>query len=301
MAFNLIANEQNRITAQERLNIVSSLLANDQGRFQLAASMAEPLREYRDYTGIGRRAFQIDELGQGELAYYDKDIQTPSYIVSEEGTDVQVVIRAERVFVPLFEIATNLTIPITQIRERRYDLQSRVKTKSRTEMIRKEDQIIFGMFDKISKDPKTFNPIQTVARNDLSIADFSKAKGEIEKWGDVNAHYMFINPKNEHTLRIMNAQNNGYFIDFETTRQLLNQGYIGTLYGMQILKSPEVPENKIYITAEPEFFGKLVIGQDITVLCADEPKDRKIGFSIYEQLGILIHNTKGLATIEITE
>ena len=295
--FNLVAEDEMKLTNNERLTAISNMIATTQGRTVLANSMAAPLRKYRDYTGIGRKAFQVDELGQGEQAYYDKDINTPSYIVAEEGTDVRVVVRGERVYVPMFEIATNIMIPITKIRERRYDLQARVKEKTRAEMIRREDKIIFETLDKIGNNPKAVNTKITVAKADLSIDTFSEAKAQIERHGDVYARTMFINPVQEVVLRRMNKDR---FIDFQTTRELLYQGYIGNLFNMNILKSPEVPENKIYITAEPEFFGKLVIGQDITVLNADEPKDRQLGFSVFEQLGILVHNDQGLSVIEVT-
>lgn len=295
--FNIIATSQNKANRSNRLSQIASLITDAQGRNRIAASMAEPLREFRDHQGIGRRAFQIDELGQGEIAYYDKDVDTPSFIVAEEGSDVNVVIRGERVFVPLFEIATLLKIPITQIRERRYDLTTRVKEKARSEIIKTEDKYIFGTMEKIASDPSAVNSTITSAAKDLCVDHISEAKAEIERHGDVNAANLFINPKHEVLFRKMNKDR---FIDFETTKQILNTGYIGRIYNMEIHKSAVVPENKMFMTAEPEFFGKLVVGQDITVLNADTPETRQIGFSLYEQIGLLVHNNKGLIQIEIT-
>lgn len=294
----IIANETQKLNRDARNTQIANLLIKADGRNELAGSMSAPLRKYRDYTGVGRRAFQIDELAQGELAYYDKDIDTPSFIVAEEGTDVQVVVRGERVFVPLFEIATNILIPITKIRERRYDLTTRVKDKTRTEIIRTEDKYVFDMLDKVAKASTAKNPIITVEKDKLTIDHFSEAKAEIEKWGDVNAANVFINPLHEVALRKMNKDR---FIDFETTKQLMNVGYLGSLFNMRIHKSPMVPANKIFITAEPEFFGKLVVGQDITTLNADRPAERQIGFSIFEQIGMLIHNDQGISCITLSD
>ena len=257
MAFNLIAEQKvQREIANQRLTSVANLISSSEGRFQLASSLAEPLRDFRDYTGIARRAFRIDELAQGELPYYDKDIDTPSFIIGEEGTENQVIIRGKRVMVPLFMIASYLQIPITQIREKRYDLQARVKEKAKSELIRKEDQ----------------------------------------RHGDVKAVNMFINPVHQTILRKMNKER---FIDFTTTKELLDMGTIGSIFGMSIHTSVEVPEDMIYITAEPEFFGHIPVGYDITVLNADEPKENSFGFSIFEQIGVHVNTDKNIAAIKI--
>lgn len=294
--FDLIANQENRITADAQLTAVSNLLQTSAGRNTIAAELGKPLRDYRDYTGVGRRAFQVDELGQGEIAVYDKDVDTPAFVVAEEGSDVQVIARGERVFVPLFEIASNIMIPLTKIRERRYDLHQRVKEKVRHEIVRVEDRAIFKQLTTIAESTEAINDVITVKKSELSIETFSEAKALIERHGDVYAANIFINPTAQVALRRMNKD---HFIDFETTRKLLDVGYLGRLYNMDIHTSPEIPEDTILITAEPEFFGRMVIGQDITVLNADEPTKRQFGFSIFEQIGLFVHNAKGVAMIKI--
>lgn len=297
MAFNLIAEQKvQREIANQRLTSVANLISSSEGRFQLASSLAEPLRDFRDYTGIARRAFRIDELAQGELPYYDKDIDTPSFIIGEEGTENQVIIRGKRVMVPLFMIASYLQIPITQIREKRYDLQARVKEKAKSELIRKEDQFIFGLFKSIISNPQASNTLITTTSATISIDTFSEAKAQIERHGDVKAVNMFINPVHQTILRKMNKER---FIDFTTTKELLDMGTIGSIFGMSIHTSVEVPEDMIYITAEPEFFGHIPVGYDITVLNADEPKENSFGFSIFEQIGVHVNTDKNIAAIKI--
>lgn len=278
--------------------MIAQHMSTAKGRVTVAASMNRPLRQFRDYSSVGRRALSVDPLADGALPYYDKDPEVPAYVVGEEGQDVMVKAKGERVFVPLFEIATLVEIPLTQIKQRRYDLQDRVKTKTKSEVIRVEDRKIFNLFKKVMDSATAPNAGVTVATPAvLTIDDFSEAMSEIEQWGDIRCANIFMNPKYNTVLRKINKD---YYIDFETSKTLLATGQIGTLYGATINTSAEVPKNEIYFTGEPEFTGVLVESQQLTVLSADNPQERAVGFSIFEQVGILVHNSQAVSRIVIT-
>ncbi len=281
--------------AQKRM-LIAKQMRTAAGRATLAASMNRPLREMRDYQSVGRRAFSVDPLADGALPYYDKDPLTPAFVVGEEGEDVKVVVKGERVFVPLFEIATLVEIPLTQIKQRRYDLQDRVKTKTKSEIIRVEDQKIFKLLSKICNSAKAPNQPIVVAKANLTIEHFSDAMGLIESHGDIRVANIFMNPVHNTVLRKINKD---FYIDFETSKTLLAVGHIGTLYGATINTSSEVPKSEIYFVGEPEFTGTLVESQPLTVLSADNPAARAIGFSIFEQIGLLVHNSKAVAMLKI--
>ena len=93
---------------------------------------------------------------------------------------------------------------------------------------------------------------------------------------------------------------NDYFAP-ETKRELLRTGLMGDIWGAQIYTSPEIAQNAIYLVTEPEYFGVMPIRMDLTVLPADDPKARTFGWSIFQQIGIGIHNPeKGLQKINLT-
>lgn len=283
--------------AQKR-KLIASHMKTAAGRQTIAASMDRPLREFRDYTSVGRRALSVDPLADGALPYYDKDIATPAYIVGEEGEDVMIVAKGERVFVPQFEIATLVQIPLTQIKQRRYDLQDRVRTKTRAEILRKEDGKIFKLLSTIQGSSKVINAPVVVNKIDISIETFSEAMSLIESHGDIRVANIFMNAKWNTVLRKINKD---HYIDFETSKTLLAVGRIANLYGADIHTSSEVPIDEIFFTGEPEFTGILVESQPLTVLSADNPQERAVGFSVFEQIGLLIHNPKAVASIKIVD
>lgn len=286
------------MTVAQKRSLIAKHMKTAAGRQTLAASMDRPLREFRDYASVGRRLLSVDPLADGALPYYDKDVNTPAYVIGEEGEDIMVVAKGERVFVPLFEIATLVEIPLTQIKQRRYDLQERVRTKTRAEVIRKEDKKIFNLLSKIQSAAQVINAPVVTTKANLSIETFSEAMSLIERHGDVRVANIFMNATWNTVLRKINKD---HYIDFETSKTLLSVGRIANLYGAEIHTTSEVDASEIFFVGEPEFTGVLVDSQPLTVLSADNPAARAVGFSVFEQIGLLVHNPKAVASITITD
>ena len=75
---------------------------------------------------------------------------------------------------------------------------------------------------------------------------------------------------------------------------------MATLWGAQLMVSRIVPVGKVYVCAEPEFFGRIPIRTELTVLSADDPKARTIGFSIFENLGVGAYNPFALTRLDVS-
>ena len=56
----------------------------------------------------------------------------------------------------------------------------------------------------------------------------------------------------------------------------------------------------MYVACEPENFGRMPVRTELTVLSADDPKARTIGFSVFENIGIGCFNPRGLTRLIIT-
>lgn len=55
--------------------IIARALDTAEGRAALAKAMVEPLKQSLNYQAIGRRLLMVDELPQGALARYERDIK----------------------------------------------------------------------------------------------------------------------------------------------------------------------------------------------------------------------------------
>lgn len=282
------------ITAAQKHQLMTKLLATQAGRQKIAASMQEPLRKLRDYEAIGRKAFFIDELPDGALPIYDMDPDLPAYVVGEEGDSIQTIVKSKRLLVPLFELAAYPKIPFTQVKERRFDVVRRVKEKIRSEIFRKEDRQVFALMRTVAANNQ-INVTKSVTRANFNMDVLADAFGQVERHGlRVDKVYM-----NANEFSVVRKAGRDY-LDFETQRELLKTGYMGNLWGASVYQSPEVAVGEIFIVTEPEYFGVAPVRMDLTVLPADDPGARSFGWSAFQNFGLAIHNPLGIQAVSVT-
>jgi hypothetical protein len=279
--------------------VISQLISSPEGRQKLAASMTQPLRTRRDYAAVGRKTFLVEQLPDGALPIYDKDPDVTAYVVGEEGENILAITKPRRVIFPLFEIASNPEIPLTQIKERRFDLIERSQELARAQIQAAEDERVFAILDSIATAgfdslPAQLNPdIPVVAP--ISGAVLADAFALVERH-DLRVARVFMNARDYADLRKFGRD----ILDIETQAILLKTGLMGTLWGAQVIVSRLVPVGTVYVCCEPEMFGRIPVRTELTVLSADDPKARTIGFSVFENLGIGAYNPRGLTRLTVT-
>jgi hypothetical protein len=279
--------------------IIGEYIKTPQGRAKLAASMTQPLRLRRDYAAVGRKTFLVEQLPDGALPIYDKDPDVTAYVVGEEGQNILAITKPRRVIFPLFEIASNPEIPLTQIKERRFDLIERSQDLAKAQIQAAEDERVFAVLDSIAVAgfdslAGQLNPdIPVVAP--ISSAVLSDAFGLVERH-DLRVARVYMNARDYADLRRFGRD----ILDIETQATLLKTGLMATLWGAQVVTSRLVPVGTVYVCCEPEHFGRIPVRTELTVLSADDPKARTIGFSVFENLGVGAFNPRGLARLTIT-
>lgn len=279
--------------------VIGDLIKSPTGCAKLAASMTQPLRLRRDYAAVGRKTFLVEQLPDGALPIYDKDPDVTAFVVGEEGQNILAVTKPRRVIFPLFEIASNPEIPLTQIKERRFDLIERAQELGRVQVQAAEDERVFAVLDSIATAgfdslPGQTNPdIPVIAP--ISGAVLADAFSLIERH-DLRVARVYMNARDYADIRKFGRD----ILDIETQATLLKTGLMGVIYGAQIVVSRLVPVGTVYLCCEPEHFGRIPVRTELTVLSADDPKARTIGFSIFENLGIGAFNPRGLARLTVT-
>lgn len=275
------------LIAEQRKQRIASLLRSAEGRKLLAAEMNAPLKKFRDYEAVGRRAFVVDPLAKGELPYYDKDVDTNALVIAEDGESVkQILTGVDRVFVPTFEIATLVEIPYTELQQRRYDLEARVKQRTRQDIFLAEDKRIFGMMQKAVEANNATNPVMPVPSNAITLDHISDLFSLVERHGGNKVTNIFINGAQQTTLRKTLKD----LFEPVTVSEIVQAGVVGIIMGAKVNVSRAVPANYIFVTAEPEYTGRLVEAISLTSINADNPANRTIGFSVFESIGIFLQD-----------
>jgi len=300
---------------QQQTAMLGQLLKTAGGRQKLAASLGPSLRRRRDYMSIARKALMVETLPDGALPIYDKEFDvsamtvgsTPgssfveAFVVGEEGGDIVRVTKPKRVTVPTFEIVSNPMIPITQIKERRFDLVARSLNLAKAEVGAAEDGYVFSLFDGVANSAagKTANdPVYNAdipINAPIDINSMADGFGQVQRH-DLSVAFIFFNPRDYTDLLKWTQQN----IDRETQRKLLKTGVMGYLWGATLLQSRKVGYGSIYILADAEFLGVIPERIPLTVMSADRPDLRQIGFSIFENLGFLVFNPSGVQRLTVT-
>ena len=176
---------------------------------------------------------------QGALPIYDRDIDVAAVVVSSNGTAPESRVFGDRVTIPEFEIVSNPTVRIAEVKRRRFNVIDRALAKARQEIQAQEDANVFAALDFAGDSTKggenaavTLDPVNTTTGASVSAQNGSLQKSgmlnlkrQIDRWDLVTSKY-FMNI-NEFTdiLDWESAGSGGASaVDPVTQRELLQTG-----------------------------------------------------------------------------
>ena len=99
--------------------------------------MVEPIRRSLEFQAVGRKLLMVDELPQGALARYERDVASVAHVISKRGSVPDQIVEGEEILVPTFEIAANPQVRLSEIKARRFYIVDRAQIKAK-EAIQKE-------------------------------------------------------------------------------------------------------------------------------------------------------------------
>jgi len=268
---------------------IFSLLQTEAGRQALGAQMAIPIRTQLDYQGMSRRFFEIDVLGQGQIARYDKDINAFASTVTKKGQAVQFIVEGTYVEPVTWEIFAPASIRLKEIQQRRFNVLDRMQERIRIAVQIEEDTQFLALSETTVAANTGKNPI-TSSTAGASKDFMNQLSAEIMKW-DLPAYAYLMNFKSYAHLRSWRRND----IDPVTQREIWQTGLVGSLWGVDLIVSRLVPNNWVYCYSEPRFTGVLPVRTDLILMPDDTPKEALIGYVGYEEVGMLIVNANSVA------
>lgn len=278
---------------EKRDELIARALLTQDGKIALAQAMASPIRRNLDYQGIARRLLVVDPLPQGVLPTYERDIDVSATVISSNGTGGESRVFGDRVTVPTFELYSNPTVRISEVRRRRFNVIDRAVQKARQELMAQEDANVFAAIDAAST---VENVAQDIADAGLLKRDLVEIKAQIDRWDLVTTKfYMNINEFTDILNWASSGAGTGGEVDPVTQREIMQTGLMARVWGADIMVSKIVPPGTVYGAADPEFVGVMPIRSDIEVIPADEPKRLMLGWVVSEEIGIGIVNPRGVA------
>lgn len=293
------------LSATEKEQMVSTLFKDPTGRGlkRVAYAMTEPLRTKLDYVGIGRKLLETDLLPQGVVPVYDKDFTEVSAVkVSGRGNPPTVESNSDRIEVECFNISTNRSLKYDEISIRRFNALDRAKNKAAFELKIAEDDIIFSAIDTAATTSGLNTNMSTnVTRAGLAAA-FAQIEGKRLAVGNLLMH-----PTGFRGIRGSWTQAD---LDQVNMQGLLETGWMASIWSSKIYVTDRlavVPSGsttadrsaKVYVLSLPAQLGRFPIRYDVEVKPFDYPPEQKVIFSVYENVGVTVFNTDGVATATI--
>jgi len=165
---------------------------------------------------------------------------------------------------------------------------------AKAEIMAEEDKKVFACMGALADDAANPNPTIQVTGNLTSNA-LIDAIASIQR-NDIRVANIFMNAKDYSD--ILKFDRDVLSPEYQT--QLLKTGLMANAWGANIITSRVVAQGDVYVCGEPEFFGRIPVRTDLTVLSADDPKNRMIGFSVFEMIGIGVYNPLAQCKLEIT-
>lgn len=270
--------------------VIAMALETPEGRQALAQAMVEPIKTSLMYQGIGRKLLMVDELPQGALPRYERDIAAKSYVIGKRGRVPDSVIEGEELFIPVFEIASNPTIRLNEIRQRRYYIVDRAQVRAKDSLIRQEDVEVFKAVNFATPTEHAISVAGSLQPENINLA-----LTLIEEHELIGAKVV-LHPQRYKDIRVWGKD----FFDEATQRDVLMTGLYGHIYTADIHVSTMVPKNGVYVLAPAQFVGAMPVRQDVTVLPADDPKLLRLGWVVFEEIGVGVINDYAISRIIVS-
>jgi hypothetical protein len=250
--------------------------------------MANPIRTQLDYQGVTRRFLEIDVLSQGQVARYDRDITGLSTVVAKRAQVVEHIVEGEYVEPTTWEIMSPASIRLSEIQQRRFNVLDRMQEKIRIETQVVEDSNFFMLLNTTAAANTTANPIIT-GTSGVSKTFLNNLSAEVQKH-DLPAYAFLMNFQSYADIR--GWQNTE--VDPVTMREIQQSGLYAQIWGIDIIVSRLVSTGTVYCLTEPRMFGVFPIRTDMMVMPDDRPREARIGYVGYEEIGMTIVNANGL-------
>jgi len=278
---------------EKRAELIAQAMDTPEGRVALAQAMVEPIRRALEYQAVGRKLLMVDELPQGAYARYEKDVRATAWVLTRRGGVPDNIVEGEEILVPTFEIAVNPTVRISEVKARRFYIVDRAQIKAKEAIQKEEDSNIFAAINAAVAGVAANLIVSTGGA--LSLQALNQAFAAVE------SHDLTVGKVVCHALRYADIRAWGQTaFDQATMKEVLTTGLFGHIFTADIHVSSRVPTTMVYVMAPAEYVGAFPVRQDITVLPADDPKKLRLGWVVYEEVGVVIVNDYAIARVEVS-
>jgi hypothetical protein len=285
---------------QERQEILASAINDPQLWQALGAQMATQIQEQRDRQGFMRKLLVGNTIKQGDVARISIQTYDATAVVATSSSNVaHQILRTNGGAVPVseFEIIANLRVENIDLQQVGGDLLDRCYNQGVQATMVAEDRLLKKAFDETVG---LKNPITYVA-GALTPAVLATLRQQVAGWGLPATSALLAA---DYWTDIMGDPAFGQFLDPVTKYDLVTNGSIATLAGMELITdSFRNPNQKVlnkgefYVVTSPENLGGYTDRGGITAVptSGSDSGNTTRGWMLSEVLGMMVAVPRGIA------
>lgn len=285
--------EVNAQNQAEQEYALQAALRTPEGRMEVGQTLLEPFKEGRDYVGLSRKLFFVDQIPQGAPMWYDRDPQFSAVVIAERGGVPITEIYGERVTLDPYPIAVLVRIPTLEVAVRRFNILDREQVRARAEMAEVEDSESFGVFSAAATATTSANA-EITSYSDVSRESLSAGFAEVED-NDTPVANVVLRATQYRDIRTWD----GTDFDPVTRRELIKTGYMGDLWNAAIRISKIQTEGRLFVLSDPEFLGVLAVRIDLDQMESPNPELLQYGWVFYEYISQAVLTDVGVCQITL--
>lgn len=214
----------------------------------------------------------------------------PSYVVAKRGTVQEWTIEGTYVEPTTWEIFSPAEIRLSQIQQRRFNVLDRTQEKIRIAMQLQEDLQAIALFTTTASGNTANNAISTSTSG--CDKDFLNKVSAIIMDHDLPCYSFLMRFASFKDIRTWGTAE----LDPVSMREIIETGLRGNIWGIDIVVNRLVLTGTVFSLSEPRFFGVMPIRTEVMLMPDDSPKEAKIGYVGYEELGMSAVNANGVST-----
>jgi len=251
------------------------------GQKKAAVAFSQALKVRVPYEAVTPKIFAQDNISNN-VAWADVEFpEIGAAIVPFKGAPARIEKGPKRIFYNTHTVAINWIVAYDQVFTAAYNTLDEAKNKVAIGLALELDTELFKVLG--AAEAAGVYEAYTAAVMSLDVINHIRA-AQMELSLITTA--IVMHPSRYYELLNVNAEK----VDQVTLNTIIENGYVGQLFGVKFIVSKLCPKNKAYGITAPEYLGKYVLRQPEQMKVTDMPWKLEYVVTGYANFGLVLHN-----------
>lgn len=262
------------------------------GQKKAAVAFSQALKVRVPYEAVTTKIFAADNISNN-VAWADVEFpEIGAAVVPFKGAPARIEKGPKRIFYNTHTVAINWIVAYDQVFTAAYNTLDEAKNKVAIGLALELDSELFkvlgaaeaaGVYAPLTTDSMSLSVINAVRAAQMELSLITTA--------------IVMHPVRYYEMLNVTSTN----VDQVTLNTIVENGYVGQLFGVKFIVSKLCPKNKAYGITAPEYLGKYVLRQPEQMKVTDMPWKLEYVVTGYANFGLVLHNIPAVFPITFAE